>query len=421
MKILLAFFFFSGLFLINACSAGNTKGENLIINNYNDKEQSVLLSQKGIHLYNIMVEKEDITLAPNIKNILEESLKLDSKNQQAGLYLQKTDNFTHETIAKDIKAVKTGLNKWPRSEDNNYSLCIKLQTVYQLDPSNNEILSLRDKTTNLREFLAGDILSNEDIQIKSIEQISNKIIQGKTLLPDMDKFGKALLLGSSRDNDITAKISDLANILSGDMDFIVSETKILIEKTKYHDADLRFKLLDKYNIYVNHKFDAVINDLQYNFYFSWSEKLYDSKLYDPASEKIGQALSSKKTDAALELQVKIQSKKNTADVTASFSYWISEIDAMIEQKEIAAAYQKINYIKSLTKEKDKVAELDNRKAALNVLIEPVYKDSVADFIDGNYSTAVKGFENVLAVAPNYKDAANYLKKAKSELKILELY
>ena len=62
MKILLTVFFFFGLCLFSACSAGNTKGENLIINNYNDNEQSVLLSQKGIHLYDIMVEKEDISM-----------------------------------------------------------------------------------------------------------------------------------------------------------------------------------------------------------------------------------------------------------------------------------------------------------------------------------------------------------------------
>ncbi len=422
MNNFIVFFIVIGLYFFNGCAAGNTKGENLIINNFSDKEKSVLLSDKGILLYNIMIEKDDITFVPNIKNILQESLKLDPKNQDAGIYLQKTANYVSNAIAKNIKIVKNNLaKKKRRTDDDNYNLCITLQKVYQIDPTNNEVITLRVKTKDIREELAGKMLSYGDAELKLIEKLANKIIQGNAVVPIIEKFNKALLLGSSQENNLTAKRSDFANILSGDMDFIISETKNLIEKNKNHDAEIRFKILNKYNLCVNRKYDAVLKDLQFNFYFDWSKKLYDSNRFDLAYEKIDLALTFKKTNEAQVLQAKIQNRKNKVDVAGSFSSWISEIDDLIDQKEIALAYQKINFIKTLTKVKDNIKELDNRKAKVIALLDIVYNDGVTDFVSGNYSYAVKEFQNTLTVSPNYKDAGNYLKKAKSELKILELY
>ena len=68
-----------------------------------------------------------------------------------------------------------------------------------------------------------------------------------------------------------------------------------------------------------------------------------------------------------------------------------------------------------------INELDQRKAKTAVLVETVYQDAVNDFVSGNYATAVREFQNVLAVSPNYKDVKDYMKKANFELKILKLY
>lgn len=419
MKLNLFFFIFACLLVFNGCA---TNGDNLINNNYSEKEKSILLSDKGIHLYNTMVENEDISLVPNIKNILEESLKLDPRNENAGIYLQRTINYISGSITKSINAVKNNLaKKRGRTEEDNYSLCLTLQKVSQIDPDNKEIIALREKTKEIREKLAGSVLSYGGVQSKTIEKIKNKIFQGKAVVPVLEKFDKALLLGSSQEYNLSAKRSDFANILSGDMDSIISETKNLITKNKYHDAEVRFILLNKYNLYVNRKYDSVLSDIQYNFYFDWSKKLAASYQFDLASEKIQMALSSKKTGEAQDLQAVIQNRKNKVDVAASFDIWISEIDGWIEQKEIALAYEKINSIISMTKVKDKIQELENRKAKVAALVGAVYTDSVTDFVNGNYSSAVKGFQNVLSVSPYYKDARDYLKKAKSELKILELY
>jgi hypothetical protein len=140
-----------------------------------------------------------------------------------------------------------------------------------------------------------------------------------------------------------------------------------------------------------------------------------------ASEKIHLALKSMKTHEALALEVVIQNNKSKVDATASFDNRISEIDVLLEQKEIALAYQKINALKVMTKTKAKLQALENRKAKAHALLEIVYNDAATDFVNENYSSAVKGLENILAVTRNYKDARSYLKKSKSELKILALY
>ena len=410
------------LCFFTCCSWFNTKGEDLINNNFSDSEKSAMLSDKGHQMYNIMADSGDTTLAPNVENILNESLKLNQNNREAQTYLFKAENYINETIENSINAVNNNLVKTRyRTDNDNYSLCLTLQKINIIDPTNARIIALREKTKFIREKLAEDIMSNGNIQYKVIENITNKILQGKSVIPILIEFDTALLLGSSRDDDLIYMRSDFEDVLNDDIDFIISAAKIYIDKNKYYDADIRFKLLNKYNYYTSHKYAPVLNDLEYNFYYEWAKKLYNSYQYDFANVNICLALTFKNTAEAQDLEAKIWNRKNKVDVASSFDYWLNEIDKWIGQKEIALAYQKIYAIKDMTRDKGKLEELDIRKDKIMALIDIVYNDSVTDFVNENYSSAVKGFDNVLAISPNYKDAVSYLQKSESELKILQLY
>jgi hypothetical protein len=404
---------------INGCA---THGDILIINSYSDKEKSVLLSDKGIQLYNVMIGKGDLALVPSIKNFLQESLKLYPGNENAGIYLQKSEEYNRAAITKSIKIAKRYLSKKSeRTENDNYDLCLTLQKAHQIDPTNDEVINLLEKTSDVREKLAEKMLVDGDVQLEVIGKIGNCIIQGKAIIPIIEKYDEMLILDSSQADKLTEKRSCFLNLLSGDMDSIIVETKMLTGKSKYHDAELRLKILNNYNRYANHHYDDLLKSLQYDLYFNWSKRLCDSNQIDLASEKIHLALKSMKTHEALALEVVIQNNKSKVDATASFDNRISEIDVLLEQKEIALAYQKINALKVMTKTKAKLQALENRKAKAHALLEIVYNDAATDFVNENYSSAVKGLENILAVTRNYKDARSYLKKSKSELKILALY
>jgi hypothetical protein len=406
-------------FCLSACA---TKGENLLLNSYSAAEKSALLSDKGILLYNVMLEKDDILLVPDIKNLLQEALKLNPANEAANAYLQKADNYGSDIRDRCIILAKSNLLKnRGRTEDDDYNLCLTVQKAYQIDPANNEIIALRDATKAIREKLAGEILAYADDQVKLIKNIENKIKQGRTIIFVIEKLDKAFLLGSDLANQFGAQRADFANLLSANMDLIIAEVKKLMEKGKYHDAEIRFKILNKYNLYVKHKYDDDLKELQYNLYLAWSKNLRASNQTEPALEKINLALRTKKTREAQELQTGLQSTRNRSELAASFDARISEIDALLDQGEIALAYQKISALAALTKAPDKLRELKSRKAKVKALLEAVYSEAVTDFVNENYSSAVKGFQNTLVVTRHYKNAENYLKKAQSELKILELY
>ena len=83
--------------------------------------------------------------------------------------------------------------------------------------------------------------------------------------------------------------------------------------------------------------------------------------------------------------------------------------------------KKIKSIEPKVKDSVRRKQLQQRKSDIKIKLESVYKEAVDDFVNENYSDAIKGFQNVVAVDSGYKDAENYLEEAKAKEKIMKSY
>ncbi len=403
-----------------SCMNAPSKGESLLLKNLNDKEKSAILSDKGIRMYKNMTDKDDASLAPDIRGVFEESLKYDPANKDAGDYLTKISKYVNEYTSNNISLAKKNMEKKQgRTDDDDYSLCVLLQKTYKADPSNKDVIAFKNNTKDIRENLAKKMLLDGDSQL--ILAKKDKTNQEKTSVSAIEKFDKAISLGSSLDGTLSSKRTEAVNILSVIIEKNIDGTKKLIAQNNFKDAETNIKTLIKNNEYSNHKYDDALVNLQYELYFTWSNNLFSLNKIDSASEKIDAALKFKQTPEAQSLQAKIQEKKNKANVAGSFNSWLSEIDDLIAQKDFVSAVKKINSIEGKVKEKDRKSQLTDRKNIMKSQIDTIYTEAVTDFVNENYTNAIKGFQNILALEPNYKDAKNYLEKAKSKTKILESY
>jgi polyhydroxyalkanoate synthesis regulator phasin len=403
---------------LNSCLTGN---DSFLISNLNDDEKSDLLTQKGIERYKKEIEQnEEYKKSEEIKKYFTTALSYNNANKTAAEYIKKIDFVKQRLVNKYYKTAIYYKNKKNRTIDDEYNMCYYLEKSIEIEPSNKDALKLKRENKDVYDKLIKFYLNKGNDIKNKIKDSKNDSYTERLYINGINNYKRILLIDASNNqalNEYKSFESEISKIVS-------SQIKALGNKIKagnYDEVYESLNKLDKNNQIINNKYNDEILDLKYQLYYNWSIFLYKKNKLQLSLYKINAALSIKKDNYLLSLKDKISETLQSEFFKNSFESLSDEIDELIDNGSLDVAKNKIDGLKKSVKDQNQKKELDNKINRIIQKLPTIYDEAVNAYNDENFDIAIKKFQIIITVDPNYKEAKNYLDKAVEKQKVLENY
>lgn len=422
-KIYIAIILF--IMVLSGCLSTNDK---FLMENLANNEKSSILTEKGIELYELLLETDNnFTLIPEIKRYYEIALEYDPMNSKASQYNEKLENYIAETFNEYIDKINSNREKTEkRTGNDDYLLCYYVIKAYELDPKNKEITDIRKEIRPVLDNLIAGYIEEANALTSDAALETETDKKEELIVQSLDIFQK--IIGIDPENKQVSKESESAKeLLVSIMDQKIEELRSRIADQYYTASLPEVNKLSDYNKKVNNVRQNEVNELQYFLYFEWAKYMYDKGDLDVAYSKVNAAIYFINKDEAYEFRNLINSKleayreqRNAAALKESFNDFIDQLDALIADEELAIAYQRIIGIEDTLSSSQK-RQVNERKSTIIGKLEPIYQAGVQAYIEENFAEAINKFGIVVEIDSSYEDAATYLDKAKAKQALLESY
>jgi hypothetical protein len=306
------------------------------------------------------------------------------------------------------------MNVKKKSESDEFNMCLYLEKALVIDPSNEKGLKLKKDIKATYDKLL-KLYSDRGTDIKSkINKTRVEADKEKLYVAGNDNYYKATLLDGSS-SVFKTELSYYENQITEMVRTTIASLNNKIKIKQFDAVENALYNLDQNNRRIYNKFTGEILDLKYKLYHDWAVDLYGKKNFTLALYKINAALAIKNDNYLSDLKKKISDSFNSDSIDSV----IVDIDALIFEGDLYAAKSKIDYYRKTVKDAAQKKELDQRSQSILDKIPDLYESAVDEYNSENFKEAIRKFDAINKLSPNYLDTNSYLEKAIKTQKILD--
>jgi hypothetical protein len=400
-------------------------------------EKSKYLTQKGIDLFKTEIEvKENYKKMDEAKKLFKAALRFDQLNLTAARYLIIIDDYKTVKIKERLGAIDKLTGKKNRSSRDNYYICYNIQKAFELDPSNNEVITVRNETKSTRDTLVKKYIGESDKiedRLKMEDPDNKKTI---TYLQSLDWIGWALSIDPENSivkNKHKSVLKELAVIFQ-------RETALFNEKKEngdYPGAESVLKNLMNINKRLLEKFASEEKKMGYSLNYNWAKEFLAKNQLYLADQKINIALKYNRSKEAINLKKKITSKIkegkaqklsdqiNKQDIVDAgkaqelYNQGIVEIDSYLSKGDIIAAYDKIQWFLIQTTNKAEMDQLMQREKKVKLELPGLYSRAIEAYNAEKFDYAIELLQIIVKIDSDFEQASSYLDNARSKQNLLK--
>lgn len=384
-----------------------------------DQNKAQALTNVGIQEFDLqLTHRQAYDQIPRIRQYFTVALNYDPGNTQAQQYLSLIDNFKSQKLSDNVTSATKMLAKAKRTDDDNYTLFVSLQTASRIDPADPNVKKMLSDTSPDRVKLVDSYLAKSKALVAAITDTTPDAQKQKGYADALQYAKKA------QDVDPTSTAAQSqATLVKGQVAKLVAGMSAtinnLIAASKFTDARTQLNAMNDLNRRTANSFDADVSSASYNLSFAWAKYLFNQKDYATAESRVDAALAIKRSGEAAALKSQIAAARTKADAGASFDTALADIDRLIGQDELVSANRRIVTLAKVTTDQSKLATLDDRKQTIVGKLKDLYDRGVQAYQDEDFKTAIELLQTVVGVQVDYQQAGDYLDRARSKQKVLD--
>jgi hypothetical protein len=368
------------LFFVFSCTTAN---DSFLLKNLDDQSKAQALTNEGIQEYDLHLNhRQEFDQIPRIREFFSVALSYDPNNTQAQQYLTLIDNFKSQKLQANLNSATKVLAKAKRTDDDNYSLFVSLQTAARIDPADPQVKKMMGDTSQDRSKLVDTYLAKSKAALSGITDKIADAAREKQYTDAFQSANKAADVdpqSSAAQNQVKAVKVELTKIVANR----TAAIQELIAASKFAEARTQVSALNDLNRKTDNSFDADVRGASYTLNYSWAKALYAQKDYSTADVRVDAALAVKRSDEAV------------------------------------SAHRKIDTLAKVTTDQTKLGTLDDRRQTITGKLKDIYDKGVQAYRDEDFKTAIELLQTVVGVQVDYEQAGDYLDKARSKQKVLD--
>jgi len=404
-----------------ACTT-TSPNDSFLLQSLDDQAKSRALTDAGVEEYDIhLIRQAEFDKIAEVRNYFVVALKYDSANSRAQQYLTLVDGFKNAQLQRNLKTASRGLKNAKRTDNDNYTIFVALQTAIKLDPGNADAQKMLNDTASVRSALVNSYLAKAKAATAKLDAKSPDAVREKQYAEAYQQSGLALDVdprssGAQSQHD-SAK-SELAKLVA----HRIAAAQKAIAAGNFGDARTQVSAVSDLNRRADNSFDTDIRQVTYSLNYQWAVSLYNKKDYTTAEVKNEAALAAMKTDEARVLRRKLADKNTQPTATAvSFDVSLQDIDNLISTGELLAAHRKVDSLAKMTRDPSNMQQLDSRNEKILSSLKDIYDKGVDAYRNEDFKTAIDLLQTVVSIQVDYEQASDYLDKARSKQKLLEQF
>ncbi len=403
-------------FLVLGCTSAN---DAFLLKALDEQAKAQALTNEGIQAYDLhLTHRQEFSLIPQIRQYFTVALSYDPGNTQAQQYLQLIDNYKAQKLSSNLTSATKMLAKAKRTDDDNYSLFVSLQTAARIDPSDQNVKKMLGDTSQDRSKLVDSYLAKSRAALGQIND-STPDANREKLSTDALALAKKALDVDPNSGAAKGQVSSVKAVVAKLVTARTASIQKSIAASKFTDARTQISNLNDLNRRTGNSFDADVSAASYSLNFAWAKYLYGQKDYATAESRIDAALAVKRSDDASVLKRQIAAVRNKEDAGVSFDAALADIDRLIAAGELASANRRLVSVTRTTTDQEKLGTLDERHQDIISKLKDVYDKGVQSYQDEDFKTAIELLQTVVSVKVDYEQAGDYLDRARSKQKVLD--
>jgi hypothetical protein len=404
------------LLLVFSCTSAN---DAFLIKALDDQSKAQALTNQGVQEYDLhLAHRQDFDLIPQIRQYFSVALAFDPNNTQAQQYLTLIDNYKSQKLQSNLNTATKTLAKAKRTDDDNYTLFVSLQTAAQVDPTDATVKRMLGETAQDRAHFVETSLARSKAALAALTDKTTGAAREKAYI-DALGFAKKALDVDPKNPAAQGQVSAVKAELTKAVASRTAAIQKLIASSKFVAARAQVAALNDLNRRTGNSYDADVMLASYTLNYSWAKALYAQKDYDTADVRVDAALAIQRSPEASALKRQIAAVKTKADASVSFDAALGDIDRLIASDELVSAHRKIETLAKATKDRSRLASLQDRRQSITDKLKDVYDKGVQAYQDEDFKTAIELLQTVVGVQVDYEQAGDYLEKARSKQKVLD--
>jgi hypothetical protein len=392
-----------------------------LVKTLDDERKAKALTEAGIEEFDIHVaHRGEYDQIPRIREYFSVALHFDPSNDQAQQYLSLIDNYKNKKVKASLAVATKTLAKQKRTDDDNYTLYVSLQTAARLDPANTSVQKMLGDTSQDRSKLVDGYLSKSRDAAGGVDAKSSDAAREKAYT-DAYQYAQKAAAVDPKNAAAQGQVSSTKGALSKIVATRTASIQKLVAAGKYADARTQLTALNNLNRKTGNAFEPDTKTAAYTLNYTWARTLYGQKDYATAGVKVDAALSVSRTDEAAALKRKIDQQRTQADAIVNFDSGIAEVDRLIGAGELLAAHRKLIALDKVTTDPGKQSQLDDRTQKIVAGLKDIYERGVEAYRDEDFKATIDLMQTVVGIKADYEQASDYLDKAQSKQRLLQQY
>ena len=395
--------------------------DNFLLTKLDNQAKARALINEGVVQYQaLLVRRGDLNQVASVREYFTMALRFDPQNLLAARYRDLVDNYRTVQVSQALKEAQSYFAKERRAEEEDYAMCVAVQTARRLDPENAAAATLARETESIRQILIAQLLSKAWNSLGKAAQVALAEDKENAELEAYQGFASVLLI-DPQNSTATAQLVSLKDTLGKAAAVRDAAIQKQIEAGQFEAARDQIVSLAAKSRKVDGIFDARVASLRYALDYQWARSLFQRKQYVLAQARINDAIRILPTDEAYALKKKITDLASEEERQTSFDASLQQIDDLIQQGDLANASARIESLAKNQQDPARLDQLDVRRQKVHSYLPEMYAAAINDYRSENFKDAVDLFQTIVSIDVSYEQAADYLDKAAAKEKLVEQY
>jgi hypothetical protein len=386
----------------------------------NQAKARALVNEGVVQYQALLVRRGDLNQVASVREYFTMALRFDPQNLLAARYRDIVDNYRTVRVSQALKAAQSYFAKERRTEEEDYAMCVAVQTARRLDPENAAAATLARETESIRQTLIAKLLSKAWASLGKAAQAASAEDKENAELEAYQGFDRVLLI-DPQNSTATAQLASLRDTLGKAAAVHDAAIRKQIVAGQFEAARDQIASLAATSRKVDGIFDARVASLRYALDYQWARSLFQRKQYVLAQARINDAIRILPTDEAYALKKKITDLASEEERQTSFDASLQQIDDLIQQGDLANASARIESLAKNQQDPARLDQLDVRRQKVHSYLPEMYAAAINDYRSENFKDAVDLFQTIVSIDVSYEQAADYLDKAAAKEKLVEQY
>jgi hypothetical protein len=395
--------------------------DNFLLTKLDNQSKARALVDEGVAQYQAqLIRKGDLSKVASVREYFIMALRFDPQNLLAARYRDLVDNYRAAQLSQALKEAQSYSARQRRAEDEDFAMCVSIQTARRLDPDNAAAAKLSHDTESIRQTLVAKLLSKAWTSLGNAAQAPSASERENADIEAYQGFDKVLLI-DPQNSTAAAQIASLKDTLGRAAAAHLAAVKKLIAAGQFETARDQIAALSATSRKVDGVLDGQVASARYLLDYQWARSFYLHKAYVLADARVNEAIRIAPTDEAYALKRKIADLASEEERETSFDAALQQIDDLIQQGDLASASTRIEALAKSEQDSARLDQLDTRRQKVRSYLPQMYAAAVTDYRNENFKDAIDLLQTVVSIDVSYEQAADYLDKATAKEKLVEQY